>query len=210
MNLDEYMELIKRNEIPQEPPNELLTPDPWKTLSLENFECRSICNQHGLWIVVADSWIKELAHWIGDRKCLEIMAGGGHLAKGLRKHGIDVIATDDYSWSLHSEAPSKENDVRRYDAVDAVKTFIDTRILIVSWPPYRKSITFKACDEWNTRGPIVYIGEDYGGCNATDEFFEHFCEDENSHNIRIPQWAGLHDRLIIGCWQRNADNHTST
>lgn len=203
MNFAEYTEHIKRNEIPEEPPNELLTTDFWRAATVDGFAARGICNRHGLWIVVADSWIAELALWIGDRKCLEIMAGGGYLAKGLREHNIDVIATDDYSWELHSESPGRENDVKKYDALDAIKLFTDARVLIMSWPPYSRSIAFEACNEWNVRGPIIYIGEDAEGCNATSKFFKHFCESEEEHAICIPQWGGLHDRLMIGYWQRD-------
>jgi hypothetical protein len=72
----------------------------------------------------------------------------------------------------------------------------------VSWPPYGGEDVVDACNEWSARGPIVYIGENDGGCNAPEEFFYHFVIDENAPNINMPQWWGLHDELRIGHWDK--------
>ncbi|MBS4199128.1 hypothetical protein KHA93_05595 [Bacillus sp. FJAT-49732] len=45
---------------------------------------------------VTVDWVHHLAKWIGTRKCLEVMAGYGYLARLLNYFGVDIIATDNY------------------------------------------------------------------------------------------------------------------
>ena len=43
--------------------------------------------------------IHRLARLIGKRSCVEIAAGDGTLFRFLRAMGVDITATDDYSWT---------------------------------------------------------------------------------------------------------------
>lgn len=194
MDIEEYLGYIRRYEIPPIPPQGLMFD---YIGSMEQTIARGICTDHGCWTVVADSWLRPLAEWIGDRKVLEIMAGGGWIAKGLRNHDVNIIATDDGSWNHKHEKMKELVRIERFEAVDAVKAFPDAEVLLASWPPYDNDAIFEACEEWSARGPIIYIGEDRGGCNAPDVFFEHFLVEDR---IEIPQWYGLHDILMIGNW----------
>ena len=65
---------------------------------LSSFRAREECCKRGMWAIVDKHWTKELAKWIGNRKCLEVMAGAGWLAKALDFYKVDIIATDDYLW----------------------------------------------------------------------------------------------------------------
>ena len=49
--------------------------------------------QQGMFAFVSWKWVEPLAKWIGNRRCLEIMAGRGWWSHGLRQKGVDVIAT---------------------------------------------------------------------------------------------------------------------
>lgn len=53
--------------------------------------------------LVAYDWVRPLAKWIGERNCLEVMCGCECLAKALRDCGVNVIATDDFSWKNHEQ-----------------------------------------------------------------------------------------------------------
>ncbi len=45
---------------------------------------------------------------------------------------------------------------------------------------------------------LVYIGEQSGGCNATDEFFDRLEQEwEEVASHRIIQWSGLHDYIVV-------------
>lgn len=205
MEIEEYLGYIERYEIPPEPPTVTALNDyrnlgdEWK----EQLETRSTCIQYGLWIVIADTWLKPLADWIGDRKCLEIMAGGGWLTKGLENHGVSIVATDDFSWEGRHSMMVPLVHITAEDAVYAARLSPEMEIMIVSWPPYsdgQGDVIVQACDAWGEKRPIVYIGETSGGCNAPDEFFDRFAIDESAPEIDLPQWWGIHDRLLIGKW----------
>lgn len=210
MTIDEYLEYIKRQEIPPLPPDAVLE-NTWANLGdtyMEQLEARNVCTSYGLWVVIADTWLKPLAEWIGDRKCLEIMAGGGWLAKGLGNHGVVVEATDDFSWEDRHSKMTPLIHVMREDAITSAQYSKDMDIMIVSWPPYgdeQGDIVVQACNMWGSERPIVYIGENSGGCNAPDEFFEHFTLDDDAPDIFLPQWWGLHDQLMIGYWNNKRE-----
>ena len=65
------------------------------------------------------------------------------------------------------------------------------------WPTYDDTWSFEALKATKA-DHVVYVGEDLGGCCATDGFFEYLGE----HFVvvyadNVPQWMGLHDRLWI-------------
>jgi len=170
---------------------------------LSSFRAREECTKRGMWAVVDKHWTKELAKWIGNRKCLEVMAGAGWLAKALDFYKVDIIATDDHLWKNGRHKEMKVvYPVEELDGLEAVKKYSDRDILIVSWPPYNEKAICSICDKWGNGKPIVYIGEDYEGCCATDLFFKNFKRSEEQPNIKIPQWWGLHDYLTIGYWNK--------
>ena len=74
-------------------------------------------------------------------------------------------------------------------------------ILVVSWPPYESNTIVEVCEEWGLERPIVYIGEDQGGCNAPDAFFDKFDKDEEAPHMPLLAWPGIHDYVAIGYWK---------
>ena len=229
--LDDFLLKIKNKEIPLKAPFPLKLSDQknyninLKVDGLENLEnlddvddpdidlffnfnsisyesaAREVATRLGMWAIVDLDWTSKLSEWIGNRKCLEIMSGVGWLSKALDIHGVNITTTDDLSWmsDAHKKA-SLVHEILEYDALKAVEKFSDSEVLIVSWPPYTCDKILEVCKKWGTDKPIVYIGEDSGGCNAPDEFFKHFKKDD-SVNISIPKYFGLHDRLTIGYWK---------
>jgi len=174
------------------------------------FMSREKCTKKGMWAIVDKTWTKQLAQWIGNRKCLEIMAGAGWLSKALNEHGIDIIATDDDSWTNKEHKHTDMKKVYPIETIsgkDAVNNYLDRDILIVSWPPYDNSEICRICDEWGSDRPIVYIGEGDGGCCAPEIFWVDF-KIEEEPNIKIPQWDGIHDHLMVGYWQKMSVNNS--
>lgn len=170
--------------------------------SLETYKARDVCTRRGLWTVIDRNWTGVLADWIGDRKVLEIMAGAGHLAKALSERGIEVVATDNFSFKKRHLNLVAMYDILPMEAVAAAGK-LTADVLIVSWPPYGEMAVVDAVRAWGPERPIVYIGESDGGCNAPEQFFAGFFEDEDDDAPHVPMmsWPGLHDQVMIGHWR---------
>lgn len=168
--------------------------------SMESFKARDDCTRRGLWTVIDKNWTGVLARWIDGRKVLEIMAGAGHLAKALSEHGIEIVATDDFSFTKRHLNLVAMHNILPMDAVHAAEK-LSADVLIVSWPPYDSTVVVDAVRAWGSERPIIYIGEDDGGCNAPPEFFHGFFEDDDAPHIPMMSWPGLHDHVLIGHWR---------
>ncbi|MBC2581679.1 hypothetical protein [Clostridium sp. DJ247] len=59
--------------------------------------------------LISKQWIKPLAKWIGDRKCLEVMAGCGSISFALKQEKVNIITTDDYSWNYSENWNADKN-----------------------------------------------------------------------------------------------------
>ena len=73
------------------------------------------------------------------------------------------------------------------DAIDAIKKFgKEVEFIIMSWPPYNEPIAYevlKTMREVNPNLKLIFIGEDYGGCTADDNFFDNVKEIEDKEII---------------------------
>jgi hypothetical protein len=85
----------------------------------------------GIYCFYSRPLIDRLAELIGDRPCLEIAAGDGTLARFLRDAGVDVVATDDFSWRTTRRAAP---DVVQQDARTALRERRPA-VVLCSWPP---------------------------------------------------------------------------
>jgi len=206
MNIQDFMVCIKNGQIPPSPPDgttrsgNILNYDSemW-TLFLE---ARNECTEKGMWLIVDKIWTKILANWIKGRKIVEVMAGGGWVAKALSEHGVSIIATDNFSWIKHQHNNMVPvYPVKKVEAVRAAKTIL-AEVLLVSWPPYGDNRIVKVCEAWGSDRPIIYIGETGGGCNAPEEFFDNLQLIEVIPDIPLMSWYGIHDTILIGRYIR--------
>lgn len=150
-------------------------PDEMPTLkgSLWSNEVRIEYVELGMFAFVSWRWVNPFVEWLDGRKCLEVMAGRGILAKALRQKGIGCIATDDFSWSKKEGFEQWKNpvtDVEKMDAVQAVETYgglVD--VLVMSWPRMDNTAyqVIKRLHEVNPDVLIVYIGEGGGEVQLT-------------------------------------------
>lgn len=85
----------------------------------------------GIYCFYSRSLVARLAELIGGRSCLEIAAGDGTLSRFLAAAGVDIVATDDFSWSDRVEYP---DDVERLDAAEALRRH-EPAVVLCSWPP---------------------------------------------------------------------------
>lgn len=163
---------------------------------------------------VSWEWVNPLVSWIGERKVLEVMSGKGTLAHALREKGIDVMATDDFSWHENMKWNSLWTKIRNRDALTAIERYGKKRdVLIMSWAPYNKPIGYevlKKYHEVNPNGILLVIGEGNGGCTADGDFFYHFeeIEDESFDEVKYAyeRWEGMHDYPAIGRYVKREEN----
>jgi hypothetical protein len=171
----------------------------------EAFKLRKQWIKKGMFALVTWSWVTPFAKWIGNKKCLEVMAGRGWLSLALHSLGVDITATDDYSWSKERKWDEPVTEVEELDAIKAVEKYgKDIDLLIISWP-YMDDNAYKtitALHKINPNALIVYIGEGCGGCTADDDFHDHFREIEDEEFQKaasgFQRWWGLHDYVMLG------------
>ena len=115
-----------------------------------------------------------LANKLNNKKVLEVGAGQGWIASKLTELGIDITPTDLYP---NSDNPYWKGEyspfvyVEQKEAIDAVKEY-DFDVLLMSWPCYGDDWAYETLKQLPCGKDLLYIGESYGGCCATPEFFE--------------------------------------
>jgi len=162
------LNLLQQKEIPEHWP-EVVSTEP---LQLKE-ELVGRCG----YCLLSYDWIRPLAAWIGQRRCLEIMCGSGALSRALQNCGVQIKATDDYSWSAE-HAVSWFADtwtmVEQMDAQTAIATYgCAVEIVVCCWP-YRSEACTQALlqlRQVNPKALFLYIGEGPGGATASDSFF---------------------------------------
>jgi hypothetical protein len=85
----------------------------------------------GIYCFYSSELISGLAGLIGERKCCEIAAGDGTLSRFLMDKGVNVTATDDYSWEHSVKYPDW---VVKCEAKEAL-SMDKPEVVICSWPP---------------------------------------------------------------------------
>jgi hypothetical protein len=85
----------------------------------------------GIYCFYSKQLIVALAEKIGTLSCLEIAAGDGTLTRFLAHQGVQIKATDDYSWEHSVRYPEW---VARRDAKEALRLHTP-EVVICSWPP---------------------------------------------------------------------------
>jgi 2-polyprenyl-3-methyl-5-hydroxy-6-metoxy-1,4-benzoquinol methylase len=171
--------------------------------SFNKYELRGkFIKQIGFSLLALD-WIIPLSKWIGERKCLEVMAGTGSLSYALKEQGVNIIATDNFSWDGQNNWNETNNywtEIENIDAVEATRKYgKDVDIIIMSWA-YMDDTAYRilqAMREVNPDCIMIFIGESCGGCTASDEFFESIIEVEDQEFIEAvknyKRWFGIYD-----------------
>lgn len=204
--LPEYQQ-VENMQIPDEMPK-------LRRNHVGNFQLRKKFIDKMGFAYISWRWVYPLVAWLGSRKVLEVMSGKGALAYALREKGVDVIATDDFSWHQKIKWDSLWTDIEDMDALTAIETYgEECDVLIMSWAPYDEPIGYEVLQKYhevNPNGILLVIGEGEGGCTADDDFFYHFEEIEDPSFdtvIRAYQrWEGLHDYPAIGRYVKKEED----
>jgi hypothetical protein len=206
-------QLLKK-ELPERYPEEIFLCQNFDKSFMNFYVDRYEFIRLGSFALISKSWVKKLANFLNGKKCLEIMAGQGILAKGLASFGVDIIATDDFSWkwgqTRTSEGRSLADEdlwfpVENLTCLQAIEKYAkEIDYLICCWPYMDPSMN-EALLEMRKINPsckLIYIGEGTGGCTANDDFFENanFIRTEETFNIaanEFQSWWGINDFLRL-------------
>lgn len=207
LSTSEIVQALDKKEIPECMPDEyryfFKERTLGKPLDMEGFYVKEACRNRGMYAFVSKEWTEPFAKWIGKRKVLEVMSGAGWLAKALSEQGVDVMATDNYSW-INKNNWDVIHPVGRAKAVRAIREMgADMDILLISWP-YMDNQAYYAIKNWDALNPgklIVYIGEFGEGCTANKLFFDHVEIIESKKFSKAVEnyksWWGIHDSVYL-------------
>lgn len=204
MEVKKILEMLDRKEIPLFYSQSFLN-------SFNVFLIRELIIQKQGFALISKDWVKSLANWLKGKRVLEVMSGFGALAYALREEGVDLIATDNFSWSENNKRYKWEEDfcwthIHKIDAIEAVKKYgNDIDVVLICWP-YMDDTAYRVLQTIRKINPnlvLIYIGEDMGGRTADDNFHENIIQidDPIFHDINLiyPRWRGVYD--FIGLYK---------
>lgn len=155
---------------------------------------------------ISYNWIRPLAEWIGERNCLEIMCGSGALSFALQSCGVQIHATDDYSWERQNAKWFQQpwTEIEKIDCVEAIQKYgLEIEIIVCSWL-YMNDTCYLSLQEMRRINPnmqMIYIGELAGGATASDAFFDIMedVEDDSFYEAvkSFRSAYGIHDRIFL-------------
>ena len=200
MKVDEIRRKLVNKIIPDKFPNEVI-----KSFATMMFR-DEVVKLMGF-ALISNDWVLPLSKWIGDKKCLEVMAGSGALSYALKEQGVDIIATDNCSWNLSDwfdKNKSNWTEVENIDAIEAVEKYgKEVDIIFMSWP-YMDDTAFKVLEKMREVNPnckLIYIGEGSGGCTANDNFFKSIkIVEEEAFKLAMSEfknWQSIYDRPML-------------
>ena len=156
--------------------------------------------EKGMFGLVTTEFADELAKFLKGKKVLEVMAGAGYLAHELHARGVDIIATDNFSWGIR---PYNDFPIENLTAGEAIKKYSNVDYILVSWIPMDDSATelIKAVKKYCPKTPILHIGEGDGGCTGNEYFFDNVkvIEDPKLFPAQssYERFSGIHDYLEL-------------
>lgn len=149
------------------------------------------------WHIPTDELVNAIKEY---SPVVSVASGFGYTESLAIKEGADVIATDvcpngNNQWCRDGIFYIQVEEIR---AIEAVKKY-SNRNVFMAWPPYDTSMAFDVASEMEIERVLIYVGENQGGCNGNDDFFQyletHF--EELDISVDIPRWGGIYDEARI-------------
>jgi SAM-dependent methyltransferase len=128
---------------------------------------------------------------------VEIGAGNGYWASLIAQDGTKVKCYDTkpYHHGYCNDKSKEYYEVTR--ATHNVTSWYKHWTLMLCWPPHWNDMAFRALEKYRGN-KVIYIGEGYGGCTGTDEFFDLLDKEWNNIvTVDIPSWSGIRDMLFV-------------
>lgn len=170
--------------------------------TITNTDMRFLYIKYFSYTAVTRAFIDNLAMFLQDKRCLEIMAGQGCLSYFLQEEGINIHPTDNASWEL--DTAKYWTDIEIIDCLDAIRKYgKDIDYIIIGWTPPNDDIINKVFDtiwEVNPDLEIIFIGEE-NECTGTYDMFDNieYIEDERFELVQqsYTTWYSLHDYPML-------------
>lgn len=171
--------------------------------------------------LVSRDWIRLLAEFIGRGKVLEVMSGCGSLAYALHNEGVNIIATDNFSWKeplgTWNETKNYWCNIENIDAVEAVRKYgSQVDYILMAWPYLTQCTAYYAIsamvemnENFNHKCKMIYIGEDVDGQTTDYQFLdmanpfplETYCYESGIKEILVndkyKNWKGFKSKIFI-------------
>ncbi len=128
-----------------------------------------LVRRRGIYCFYSRSFVRRLAKLVRETASgpvLEVAAGDGTLARFLQTEGVDVRATDDYSWAQHI---AFDDTVERLDAVKALRTYEPT-VVVCSWPPPANSFERAVFASTSVQLYVVVLSRTRANAGAWDVY----------------------------------------
>lgn len=131
---------------------------------------------------------------------VEINAGTGALAQGIREAGGRCVATDLHDWGYFDRGQWSTSGTIKADAVRVARLVArrPSLGLLSSWPNYNEPYCFRAVRQLALGQRFAYIGEGDGGCTGDDDLHNLLASDfEQIGEMDINPFWGMHDWLTV-------------
>jgi len=137
------------------------------------------------WAIPTDEVIQYLSEF---KSGIEIGAGNGYWSYLIREAGGSFRPID-IDPPVETYMTVQEKDI--YDEIESV----ENQPVLMVWPPIDNSVAADVAKEKPSH--ICYVGEQRGGCTATDTFFDIIDKQYGLvGKINIPSYTGIHDNFF--------------
>ena len=152
--------------------------------------------------LISNKTIKDLYKYLNENydlkkiKMIEIMAGNALISAGLKDMNLDCIGTDIKDPEEGFDDILNWTDVEKIDCVEAIEKY-KPDIVFCSWPRDNSPIleATNKIFEINPKAELIHIGENYGGCCASEEYWDYIMHNYKIEilDIHLDRWVGIHD-----------------
>jgi hypothetical protein len=161
-------------------------------------------HEYGFFLISED-FLKTASEIFYKSKILEVGAGSGFLSACLQGYGIDITPTDAHINDNHYGFKKLHTEVLHTDSIkylESNKKNFDA--VLMSWPDYESDFAYEILKNMESEQTLIYIGENYGGCTANDNFFDTLSEcaelmelETQKFNEKSFSWFGIHDQVKV-------------
>lgn len=164
-----------------------------------NTECmqRDLFRQKWGFSVPSRKAVLSIARFAGDRTILDIGCGRGTWSALLALAGCRVESYDSFD-----DGYIREEDCLVHASVGDGCDILASRsresdVLLLSWPPYWNDLADSSLQSFKGNR-LVYIGEEWGGCTATDEFFNLLDKDwKLSRTVKLNNFSPIQESVFM-------------
>lgn len=168
--LDETSEKLAKIDFLQSHDNYQDCRDGWERFQKSHMERKSYIGKYGFSIYSKET-LDALAQYLkqANGPTLEIFAGSGYLSDRLAKRGTPIIASDKGAATF--EKYKIANVYKRDIECDVFDLNLEEfQTVIMAWPEMNLN-AYLIAQKMQPGQVLIYVGEEEGGCTATEEFF---------------------------------------